>query len=281
MMAPDAPDLGAASDGDGDRNLIIGRGIFVTPSDSLAMLAANAHLAPGYRGGIAGVARSMPTSAAVDRVAREARHALLRDADRLEVLRQPARRRAQSRSAARRAPAPARNHVREKDGVWAVLLWLNILAVRAAKRGGDRARALGHLRPQLLHAPRLRRHRHASRAKALMKALRRAAARPDRHRRWPGGRSPRPTTSATPIRSTAACRTTRACASVFEDGSRIVYRLSGTGTDGRDAARLHRALRARSGTPRARHAGCAGRPDRAGRADRPHPPPHRTRRRRT
>ena len=65
----DAPDFGAASDGDGDRNLIIGRGIFVTPSDSLAMLAANAHLAPGYKAGIAGIARSMPTSAAADRVA--------------------------------------------------------------------------------------------------------------------------------------------------------------------------------------------------------------------
>jgi len=69
MMAPDAPDFGAASDGDGDRNLIIGRGRFITPSDSLAMLAANAHLAPGYARGLKGVARSMPTSAAVDRVA--------------------------------------------------------------------------------------------------------------------------------------------------------------------------------------------------------------------
>src|SRR3712207_571992 len=69
MMGPDAPELGAASDGDGDRNLIIGRGLFVTPSDSLAVLAANAHLAPGYRDGIKGIARSMPTSAAADRVA--------------------------------------------------------------------------------------------------------------------------------------------------------------------------------------------------------------------
>ncbi len=68
-MSPGAPDLCAASDGDGDRNLIIGRGRFVTPSDSLAMLAANAHLAPGYAKGLAGVARSMPTSQAVDRVA--------------------------------------------------------------------------------------------------------------------------------------------------------------------------------------------------------------------
>ena len=69
MMGPDATDFGAASDGDGDRNLIIGKGRFVTPSDSLAMLAANAHLAPGYVRGLAGVARSMPTSAAADRVA--------------------------------------------------------------------------------------------------------------------------------------------------------------------------------------------------------------------
>ncbi|HEX7955679.1 MAG TPA: alpha-D-glucose phosphate-specific phosphoglucomutase, partial [Pyrinomonadaceae bacterium] len=69
LMGPDAPDLGAASDGDGDRNLIIGRGMFVTPSDSVAMLAANAHLAPGYQGGIRGIARSMPTSGAADRVA--------------------------------------------------------------------------------------------------------------------------------------------------------------------------------------------------------------------
>jgi phosphoglucomutase len=70
MFGPDAPDFGAASDGDGDRNLIVGKARFVTPSDSLAMLAANAHLAPGYAAGLKGIARSMPTSAAADRVAR-------------------------------------------------------------------------------------------------------------------------------------------------------------------------------------------------------------------
>src|SRR3546814_18212104 len=69
MMAPDAPDFGAASDGDGDRNLIIGRHCYVTPSDSLAVLAANAHLAPGYATGLRGIARSMPTSGAAARVA--------------------------------------------------------------------------------------------------------------------------------------------------------------------------------------------------------------------
>ncbi|NHX27924.1 alpha-D-glucose phosphate-specific phosphoglucomutase, partial [Escherichia coli] len=69
MMGVDAPDFGAASDGDGDRNMIVGRGCYVTPSDSLAALAANAHLAPGYRHGLKGIARSMPTSGAADRVA--------------------------------------------------------------------------------------------------------------------------------------------------------------------------------------------------------------------
>ena len=68
-MAPDGPQFGAASDGDGDRNMIVGKGIFVTPSDSLAVLAANAHLAPAYKAGLAGIARSMPTSQAADRVA--------------------------------------------------------------------------------------------------------------------------------------------------------------------------------------------------------------------
>ncbi|MCG8511044.1 MAG: alpha-D-glucose phosphate-specific phosphoglucomutase, partial [Rhodospirillales bacterium] len=71
MAGLDAPDIGAASDGDGDRNMIIGRGFYVTPSDSLAVLAANAHLVPGYRDGIKGIARSMPTSRAADRVAAE------------------------------------------------------------------------------------------------------------------------------------------------------------------------------------------------------------------
>ena len=90
MMAPDAPDFGAASDGDGDRNMILGRGIYVTPSDSLAILAANAHLAPGYAAGLAGSrARCRPRRPPTGRGG--ARHPLLRDADRLEVLRQPAR----------------------------------------------------------------------------------------------------------------------------------------------------------------------------------------------
>jgi phosphoglucomutase len=129
MMRDSAPDFGAASDGDGDRNLIIGRDRFITPSDSLAMLAANAHLAPGYARGLTGIARSMPTSAAADRVA----EALgipcfetptgwkffgnLLDAGQVTIC-------------GEESAGTGSDHVREKDGLWAVLLWLNILAVR-------------------------------------------------------------------------------------------------------------------------------------------------------
>jgi phosphoglucomutase len=129
MMADDAPDFGAASDGDGDRNLIIGKGIFVTPSDSLALLAANAHLAPGYAAGLKGVARSMPTSAAVDRVA---------EALGLPAFETPTGWKffgnlldaGLATICGEESAGTGSNHVREKDGLWAVLLWLNILAVR-------------------------------------------------------------------------------------------------------------------------------------------------------
>jgi phosphoglucomutase len=129
MMGPNAPDFGAASDGDGDRNLIIGKNIFVTPSDSLALLAANAHLAKGYAGGLKGIARSMPTSGAADRVAERLGIGLyetptgwkffgnLLDAGMATIC-------------GEESAGTGSDHVREKDGLWAVLLWLNILAVR-------------------------------------------------------------------------------------------------------------------------------------------------------
>ncbi len=129
MLGPDAPDFGAASDGDGDRNMVVGAGVYVSPSDSLAVLAANAHLAPGYAAGLKGVARSMPTSAAVDRVAQRLGIACyetptgwkffgnLLDAG-LATL------------CGEESFGTGSDHVREKDGLWAVLLWLNILAVR-------------------------------------------------------------------------------------------------------------------------------------------------------
>lgn len=129
MFADDAPDFGAAMDGDGDRNMILGRGIYVTPSDSLAVLAANAHLAPGYKDGLAGVARSMPTSRAVDLVADKLEIASfetptgwkffgnLLDAGKATLC-------------GEESAGTGSDHVREKDGLWAILLWLNILAVR-------------------------------------------------------------------------------------------------------------------------------------------------------
>ncbi|WVT72758.1 alpha-D-glucose phosphate-specific phosphoglucomutase [Sinorhizobium chiapasense] len=129
MMAPDAPDFGAASDGDGDRNLIIGRGIFITPSDSLAMLAANAHLAPGYAKGLAGIARSMPTSGAADRVAEKLGIGLYETPTGWKFFGNLLDE-GMATICGEESAGTGSNHVREKDGLWAVLLWLNILAVR-------------------------------------------------------------------------------------------------------------------------------------------------------
>lgn len=129
LMSANAPDFGAASDGDGDRNLIIGKGIYIAPSDSLAVLAANAHLAPAYKQGIAGIARSMPTSCAADRVAEKLNIGLhetptgwkffgnLLDTGLITIC-------------GEESAGTGSDHIREKDGLWAVLLWLNILAVR-------------------------------------------------------------------------------------------------------------------------------------------------------
>ncbi|WDR05292.1 alpha-D-glucose phosphate-specific phosphoglucomutase [Devosia rhodophyticola] len=130
LMSPGGPDFGAASDGDGDRNLIIGKNRFVTPSDSVAILAANAALAPGYAAGIKGIARSMPTSAAADRVAEKLGIEMhetptgwkffgnLLDAGRVTIC-------------GEESAGTGSDHVREKDGLWAVLLWLNVIAARA------------------------------------------------------------------------------------------------------------------------------------------------------
>ena len=127
MSGPDAPNFGAASDGDGDRNMIMGRDSFVSPSDSLALLTAYAHLAPAYAGGLAGVARSMPTSRAVDIVAERLGipcfetptgwkfFGNLMDAGKATLC-------------GEESAGTGSNHIREKDGLWAVLLWLNILA---------------------------------------------------------------------------------------------------------------------------------------------------------
>ena len=224
-----APDLGAASDGDGDRNLIIGRGIFVSPSDSLAMLAANAHLAPAYRGGIAGVARSMPTSGAVDRVA--ARLGVpcyetptgweffgnLLDAGRITLC-------------GEESAGTGSSHVREKDGIWAVLLWLSILAAR-----GQSVQQIASDHWASYGRNYYTRHDHEDldtpTAQALMRAL---------GDKLPGlvGQRLAGRVVATaddfsytdPVDGSVSMH--QGLRIVFDDGARIVYRLSGTGTTG-------------------------------------------------
>ena len=229
MMGPDAPDFGAASDGDGDRNLIIGRGRFVTPSDSLAILAANAPLAPGYATGIAGIARSMPTSAAADRLAEALGVELhetptgwkyfgnLLDAGRVTIC-------------GEESAGTGSNHVREKDGLWAVLLWLNILAarrqsvdeiVRAHWRSYGRNYYTRHDYEEV----------DAAAASALIEELR---------GRLPGlpGQDFGPYrvsyaddfSYTDPVDGTTSAR--QGIRIGFADGSRIVLRLSGTGTVG-------------------------------------------------
>jgi phosphoglucomutase len=229
MMGPDAPDLGAASDGDGDRNLIIGHGMFVSPSDSLAMIAANAHLVTAYRGGIAGVARSMPTSAAVDRVAAKLGipcyetptgwkfFGNLLDAGLITLC-------------GEESAGTGSNHVREKDGVWAVLMWLSILA---ARRQSVKEIATAHWSAYGRNY--YTRHDYedldTSAAQALMKALSEKLEGLARSRL--GGRLVAKADAFSytdPVDGSVA--TNQGLRVIFEGGARIVYRLSGTGTTG-------------------------------------------------
>ncbi len=129
MFAEKAPALGAASDGDGDRNMILGNNFFVTPSDSVAIIAANAHLIKGYQDGLKGVARSMPTSCALDAVAKELKiecyetptgwkfFGNLLDAGKLTIC-------------GEESFGTSSDHIREKDGLWTVLFWLNLMAIK-------------------------------------------------------------------------------------------------------------------------------------------------------
>ena len=228
-MSAGGPDLCAASDGDGDRNLIIGRGRFVTPSDSLAILAANAHLAPGYDRGIAGIARSMPTSRAADRVAARLGIALyetptgwkffgnLLDAGLATIC-------------GEESAGTGSNHVREKDGLWAILLWLNILAAR-----GESVAAIVVKHWAEYGRNYYTRHDYeeveADGANALMQALRDAL--PRLKGKLASGLD---LTGADdfayhdPVDGSDSEH--QGIRLHFEDGSRIVYRLSGTGTSG-------------------------------------------------
>ncbi len=229
MMAPDAPDFGAASDGDGDRNLIIGKHRFVTPSDSLAMLAANAHLAPGYAGGLKGIARSMPTSAAADRVAAALGipayetptgwkfFGNLLDAGMATIC-------------GEESAGTGSDHVREKDGLWAVLLWLNILAVR-----GESVDAIARDHWAKFGRNYYARHDYEGietpRADALMAALRASLA------TLPGQRHGDLTVEtadefAYTDPTDGSISRNQGVRILFEGGSRVVFRLSGTGTSG-------------------------------------------------
>jgi phosphoglucomutase len=229
MMGPDAPDFGAASDGDGDRNLIIGRGTFITPSDSLAMLAANAHLAPGYAAGLKGIARSMPTSGAADRVAEKLGIGMyetptgwkffgnLLDAGLATIC-------------GEESAGTGSDHVREKDGLWAVLLWLNILAVRR-----ESAKAIVEAHWRAFGRNYYARHDYegieTEAANGLMDALR------ARLGDLPGTEVEGLTVALAddftyhdPVDGSVSRR--QGIRVLFEGGSRVVFRLSGTGTSG-------------------------------------------------
>jgi phosphoglucomutase len=229
MMSIDGPDFGAASDGDGDRNLIIGKHQFVTPSDSLALLAANAHLAPGYAKGLAGVARSMPTSCAVDRVAAKLGvkcfetptgwkfFGNLLDAGMITLC-------------GEESAGTGSNHVREKDGLWAVLLWLNILAVR-------RQSVVDIVKEHWAVYGRNYYSRHdyeevdLDSANGMMKFLRDSL--PTLIGRKAGSLSVATADDFAYHDIVDGSNTVQqGIRIVFEDGSRVIYRLSGTGTAG-------------------------------------------------
>ncbi|MEO0545956.1 MAG: alpha-D-glucose phosphate-specific phosphoglucomutase [Pseudomonadota bacterium] len=228
-MQDDGPDLCAASDGDGDRNLIIGKQCFVAPSDSLAAITANAHLAPGYKQGVAGVARSMPTSGAVDRVAKAmgiASHETptgwkffgnLLDSGDITLC-------------GEESAGTGSSHVREKDGLWAVLMWLNILAAR-----GQSAKAVMEDHWRTYGRTYYARHDYegvdAEGAASLMAALEK------QFETLPGSATPAGTVSSADMFSytdpvDGSVSGNQGIRIFFDDGSRIVFRLSGTGTVG-------------------------------------------------
>jgi phosphoglucomutase len=229
-----APDFGAASDGDGDRNMILGKNFFVTPSDSLAVLAANATLVPAYANGIAGVARSMPTSGAVDRVAAKLGipcfetptgwkfFGNLMDAGKVTLC-------------GEESFGTSSSHVREKDGLWAVLFWLNILASKFA--AGQPVSVERILQAHWAEYGRNVYSRHdyeaipSDAANSVMQHLEAQFA------DLPGQRLGRYTVKTCDDFSyhdaiDGSVSHHQGLRILFVDGSRIVFRLSGTGTEG-------------------------------------------------
>ena len=229
MQGAEAPDFGAASDGDADRNMIVGRALAVTPSDSLAILAANATLVPGYRAGIAGIARSMPTSQAADRVAAALGIPLfetptgwkyfgnLLDAGMATLC-------------GEESYGTGSNHIREKDGVWAVLFWLNLIAAT-----GNSVTTIVHA-----HWARFGRHYYSRHDYEAVDSALASAMMGHLRARLPAlaGSVLGPYTVALaddfsytdPVDHAVA--TAQGVRIVMTDGARIVLRLSGTGTEG-------------------------------------------------
>ena len=229
LFADDAPDMGAASDGDADRNMVVGRRFVVSPSDSLAVMVGHAALVPGYRGQVKGVARSMPTSTAVDRVAAALGldcyetptgwkfFGNLMDAGKVQIC-------------GEESYGTGSSHVREKDGLWAVLYWLQVLAVT----GGSvesLVRELWQTYGRCVYS----RHDYegipAAQAEQLMRQLREKL----------------PTLAGQTIEGCAIAladdfaytdpvdgtsTTRQGVRLVLVDGSRVIFRLSGTGTEG-------------------------------------------------
>lgn len=228
-LSPQSPDLIAASDGDGDRNMILGRGLFISPGDSLAMLAAHLGKLPGYKDGLKGLARSMPTCRAVDVVAEALKiecfetptgwkfFCNLLDADRLTLC-------------GEESFGTSSSHTREKDGLWAVLAWLDVLA------------ATGNSVQQLAEQHWARHGRHyyvrhdydelpVAQANAVVDALRKAlpALPGTRHGDWTISQADE-FSYTDPVDGSVA--TGQGLRIVFGDAARIILRLSGTGTEG-------------------------------------------------
>lgn len=227
LFGENAPDFGAASDGDGDRNMILGRNFFVTPSDSLAILAANAHLVPGYSSGLAGIARSMPTSQAADLVAKRLGiecyetptgwkfFGNLLDAGKATLC-------------GEESFGTGSNHIREKDGLWAVLFWLNILAVRQ-----ESVEQIAQSHWQSYGRNYYSRHDYegvdSDRAQQLVDRLRQLDLKGKQYGRYEVEFAD-DFSYTDPIDGSISQK--QGIRVGFTDGSRIVYRLSGTGTQG-------------------------------------------------
>jgi phosphoglucomutase len=229
MQQPDAPDFGAAMDGDADRNMVVGRNFVVTPSDSLALMTAHAKLIPGYKDGLLGVARSMPTSAAVDRVAKALRlpcfetptgwkfFGNLLDAGRVSLC-------------GEESYGTGSSHVREKDGLWAILFWLSLQGAT-----GRSVETLVREHWRVYGRNYYTRHDYegiaVDVANALMAALR-AALPALVGRQFAQRRVVLADDFAYTDPVDASVSSQQGIRLIFDDGARVIFRLSGTGTEG-------------------------------------------------